>query len=303
MAINFPTNPQNGDIFTDQGTSWQFDGVAWNVLGSTATAINKWSTFTADTGSTTADNENDIINIVGGTSIATTIIGDTLTVSYTGGSGDGGSDQNLWFTIAGDTGLTTPDSTTDTLNIVGGTDISTAVVDDTLTINFTGDAGGANALNDLTDVSTQGTGNGSILYNNGESWVVTTESFAKWYMPAMYMLETTAQDSTAYRFPSHYGNTNNPTLYAISGTTIAFDLTGSGGHPFEIQDPTGNQYNNGVVHVSTTGVVSTGASAQGKDDGYLYWQIPFGISGAYRYQCTVHVPMVGAISIKAFNAV
>ena len=47
---------------------------------------------------------------------------------------DTGSTQNLWHTISSDSGTTTPNSTTDTLTIAGGTGIATAVSGDTLTI-------------------------------------------------------------------------------------------------------------------------------------------------------------------------
>ena len=46
----------------------------------------------------------------------------------------GAADQNLWHTIDSDSGSTTPNSTTDTLTVSGGTGITTAVSGDTLTI-------------------------------------------------------------------------------------------------------------------------------------------------------------------------
>jgi plastocyanin len=57
------------------------------------------------------------------------------------------------------------------------------------------------------------------------------------------------------------------------------------------------------VHVTTSGVVTTGASAQGKSSGTLYWKIPDSISGNYRYQCQSHVGMVGTITIKNFGSI
>ena len=48
------------------------------------------------------------------------------------------SNLNLWLTIEADTGSTSADNPTDTLTIVGGDDISTTIVGDTLTINHTG---------------------------------------------------------------------------------------------------------------------------------------------------------------------
>jgi hypothetical protein len=46
-------------------------------------------------------------------------------------------DQNLWETVTADTGSTTANTITDTLTIAGGTDISTSITGDTLTINST----------------------------------------------------------------------------------------------------------------------------------------------------------------------
>jgi plastocyanin len=56
--------------------------------------------------------------------------------------------------------------------------------------------------------------------------------------------------------------------------------------------------------VSTTGVVTTGASAQGKDSGTLYWKIPASLGGVnYAYQCDDHVGMVGTITIKGIATI
>lgn len=119
------------------------------------------------------------------------------------------------------------------------------------------------------------------------------------YLPAITMLAVSNSGASAYRF-DQYGTTDNPTIYAINGTTIAFKLNASG-HPFLIQTPGGSNYNTGLFHVTTAGVVSTGASAQGKDSGTLYWKIPTDISGGYRYQCGAHAPMVGLITVKTFS--
>lgn len=189
----------------------------------------------------------------------------------------GGADQNLWATIAGDSGSATANTTTDTLTVAGGTNITTSVANDTVTINFDGTLGSATFAG-LTEVA-----NASL-------------NISKIYMPAMAMFTVDNAGTSAYTFNSHYTG-NNPTIYVLSGTTIAFDLSGASGHPFEIQDPTSSPYNIGLVHVATDGTVSTGANAQGKDSGVLYWQINEALSGTYRYQCQLHTAMVGGISI------
>ena len=121
----------------------------------------------------------------------------------------------------------------------------------------------------------------------------------KIYLPAITMLTVSNSGASAYRF-DQYGTTDNPTIYAINGTTIAFNLAATG-HPFLIQTPGGVNYNIGLTHVTPGVVVTTGSAAQGKDSGTLYWKVPTDISGGYRYQCSVHAPMVGSISIKPFS--
>jgi plastocyanin len=116
-------------------------------------------------------------------------------------------------------------------------------------------------------------------------------------LPAITQLAVTNNLAVAYRF-DQYGTADDPTIYAISGTTIAFNLNVTG-HPFLIQTSGGVNYNDGLVHVSTTGTVVTGASAQGQQTGTLYWKIPVGTVGNYRYACSIHtVAMVGVITIK-----
>ena len=173
----------------------------------------------------------------------------------------------------------------------------------------------------LTDLSISDGSNGQVLTTNGSGAFtfatpasgVTTFSaltdastasidIGKIYEPAIAMLRVDNVGVNAYTFPSHYSG-NNPTIYVISGTTIAFDLDNISGHPFEIQDSAGAPYNTGLVHVSTTGVVSIGAAAQDKSSGTLYWRVPESIFGTYRYQCQLHVAMVGGITIKRLSVI
>jgi plastocyanin len=60
-----------------------------------------------------------------------------------------------------------------------------------------------------------------------------------------------------------------------------------------------------MVHVSTTGIVTTGASAQGRNSGTLYWKIPANASGTYQYVCSSHVAlgMFGTITVKDIAAI
>lgn len=188
--------------------------------------------------------------------------------------------DNYSFFVAGDDSTLREISNGESIKFVGaGSVTTTSDAEGNITIT------GATASTDfstLNDVSTAG---------------MTVDQI---YLPAITMLYVTNSGASAYLFDQYSGN--NPTLYAISGTTIAFELA-STGHPFLIQTGAGSNYDTGLVHVSTTGTVSTGASAQGKDSGVLYWKIPIGTTGNYRYQCGVHAPMVGTITIKNFVSV
>jgi hypothetical protein len=222
-----------------------------------------------------ADQINDTLTLVAGSNITITTDAstDTITIAAAGGGGSA-SDSFSIIAVAGQDNVVA-DSATDTLTLVAGSGISitTNAGTDTITV--------INANTTFASLS--------------DSASTTVDQI---YLPAITSLTVTNSGASAYRF-DQYGSADNPIIYAINGTTIAFKILSSG-HPFLIQNGAGINYNTGLIHVSTTGIVSTGASAQGKDSGTLYWKIPTDISGGYRYQCSVHAPMVGSITIKSF---
>jgi hypothetical protein len=280
MAINFPNNPTVNLQYTLGDTTWEWTGTAWDVV-STTVGVNCFDKISVAGQSTIeADSNSDTLTVVAGTNvtITTNANNDAITINSTAG---GGSSSNSFETIAvaGQSSVVA-DSATDTLTLAAGTGISitTNAGSDTVTITNTGSAG-VTAFTGLSDAAG-----------------LTVDKF---YLPAITMLTVTNSGASAYRF-DQYGTTNNPTVYAINGTTIAFNLQASG-HPFLIQTPGAANYSTGLIHVSTLGVVTTGSEAQGKDSGTLYWKIPTDISGGYRYQCGNHVTMVGLIFIKTFN--
>ena len=120
--------------------------------------------------------------------------------------------------------------------------------------------------------------------------------------PAITRLNVTASGSSGYLFTNQYNNTVNPTIYAISGTTIAFNLDVPG-HPFLIQTTGGANSNLGLIHVDIDGTEGIGGAAQGKTSGTVYWQIPVNVTGNYKYQCAAHTVMNGIITIKDISAI
>jgi plastocyanin len=121
---------------------------------------------------------------------------------------------------------------------------------------------------------------------------------------AVATYDVLAVNPIAYTFLNFF-STQNPTIYALSGTTIAFNLQVPG-HPTVLQTTGGvdlvwttvNTYGT-LIHVSESGVVSTGANAMGQVTGTLYWNINPSFSGTVRYQCTLHPLMRGNIVVKS----
>jgi plastocyanin len=263
MALVFPKNPYPGIIFSAGDNRWTWDGVAWNLL-----PLDEYELPIA-TNTTIGGVKVDGVSVV---------IDDTGTITALSGAEVTLTNGYETISVAGQNPIVAT-SPTDTLTLIAGTGISilTDSETDSITINNTVTAPTV-TFSSLTELS-----NASLTVD-------------KMYLPAITMLVVTSNGALSYRF-DQYDSTDNPTIYAISGTTIAFNLQ-SPGHPFLVKDNANNNYNTGLVHVSALGIVSSGTSAQGKDTGTVYWKIPAGISGEYRYQCSAHLAMAGTIVIK-----
>ena len=260
-------------VLTDLSIS---DGTNGQVL---TTDGNGSFTFTTISGVGGEYSDTDV-NAHLNTSSATT----NEILSWTGSDYDwvaqSGEDNQNAFSIVAISGQPDAAATTvtDTLTLAAGTGVSLTTSGNTVTIANTVSAGASN-FDDLGDVTTAGIRIDQI------------------YEPAIAMLRVDNSGATAYTFPSHYSG-NNPTIYAISGTTLAFDLSAIPGHPFELQDNTLTALTSNLVHVAPDGTVSTNSNAQGKDSGTLYWRIPENANNTFAYQCQFHAGMVGSITVK-----
>jgi plastocyanin len=115
--------------------------------------------------------------------------------------------------------------------------------------------------------------------------------------PGVTTFSVTNSGSSAYLFDQYPGN--NPDIYLHPGQTVSFNLNVSG-HPFMIRvSPGGANYDTGLTHVSTAGIVTTEAGAQAKVTGTLIWKVPYSlVDTTYVYQCAVHSGMVGNLIIQ-----
>jgi len=146
-------------------------------------------------------------------------------------------------------------------------------------------------------------GNGSALseltFGNITTFATAGLTTDELYLQGTTRLNVSNSGSSGYLF-DQYGATVNPPLYVTSGQTLAFNLNVTG-HPFLIQTSAGANYSTGLVYVNTAGTVSTTTAAQGQIAGTLYWKIPYGITGNYKYQCSVHGGMNGNIVVTDAN--
>lgn len=121
---------------------------------------------------------------------------------------------------------------------------------------------------------------------------------------AIATLDVANNLSSAYTFNSHYSG-DNPTVYALGGATLAFDLTNvSVDHPFLIQENSGAGFANittGIIHVADDGTITEGSGAQGQTSGTVYWEVPITSTSTWQYICSVHSAMVGTLSIKSMS--
>lgn len=190
----------------------------------------------------------------------------------------GGGNQNLFATITADTGSTTADATTDTLTFTGGTDISTSITGDTLTINYTGTP--TTTFSGLTDTNLAGVAQGNSIFYDGSQWVDIASPLVWWDIGS-----NGASDFT-FSGPGFPTTANDPTLYVSRGFTYVFDNTANGtAHPFRIQSTQG---------LSGT-AYTTGQS--GSTTGVLYWTVPMNAPNVLYYQCTIHASMQGTINV------
>ena len=308
--------PSDGQVikWNDVSSKWEPANDDSGGGGGGGTTQNLFETVTADTGTTTASAATDTLIIAGGTNIATAITGDTVTVNMTGTLGD--VNQNAYGVIGSDSGNKTADSAITTINLIGGTGISTAVSGDNLTITndspnvtqvvyrtITGDTGTTTAalststLNiaggtGLTSVASSNTltlnaamytatspqENHNLIFN-GLSWDCTTSPTIGFAI--------VSNGSSAYRISGGGVNTStdNPTIYVYRGFTYRFDNETGSAHPFALRQTSGGS--------SVTDGVS------GNQEGVQFWTVPMSLAAGttYVYQCTLHAAMVGNLTV------
>jgi plastocyanin len=243
----------------------------------------------------------------------------SFSVSTGSASGSGGLSYNdttgvFTFTPPSITTYTLPQATTSVLGgvkvdgstitinsgtgVISSAGVTSVVGSGYISVNTVG--GVATVSNTLTNFRNLSDSGNVVI--NGAGLTIDKVS-----IHAVATYDVLAVNPVAYTFLNFFSG-QNPTIYALSGTTIAFNLQVPG-HPTVLQTTGGvdldwttiNTYGT-LVHVSESGTVSTGASAMGKTLGTLYWNINPSFSGTVRYQCTLHTLMRGNIVVKSITS-
>lgn len=228
MAINYPLSPAIDDTFTDGTTTWQWDGTAWNVVSS-GTGDNKFVTVQADTGTTTADGSQDTLILAGGTDISTSITGDTVTFAFTGEAGGGVGD--VFKTINSDDG-TAVASGEDTLAVLGGTHISTAIATDTKNVAITLDSF---PIGYLSNVSDSAPTSGQVLKWDGAQWAPAVDIAS-----GGAGLDADTLDGFDSAYYLNYNNfTNTPSVLTLTDISVGNELPAAGDGAISYDNTTG----------------------------------------------------------------
>jgi plastocyanin len=268
----------DGDLYVWSGTAWNNVGTIQGPTGPTGpTGASGADGLDGDTG---AAGDTGPTGPTGATGQDSTVEGPTGPTGATGATGP--SD--------GPTGPTGPTGPAGDAGPTGPTGASSDVAGPTGPTGPTGATGsaGSTTFSGTTDATAAGITIDEVAYS------------------AIARLTVTNSGASAYLFNSHYSG-NNPTIFALGGATIAFNLVGLDSHPFLVQADTGSGFANitaGLIHVATDGTISLDSSAQNKTSGTLYWNVPVtAASGGYRYICSVHSSMVGTITHKSLSAI
>ena len=148
-------NIDNDSTFTaNSGTRLVTQSAIKSYVDTAAAPQNLFATFTAETGTTTANTATDTFNIVGSGGISTTIVADTITITNTAPN----QDQNLFTGIVITGGIedtVSANSTTTNLNFTAGTGIAITSDDATKTITFAATGGGGSGTPGGADTQVQ----------------------------------------------------------------------------------------------------------------------------------------------------
>jgi len=260
-----------------------------------------------------AEQVNDTLTLIAGTGMAITTDNTADSITFTAsvpryqtmnvqGTAITATSVNTTFSFFQGSGISlTSDEPNKTMTIVNsgvtgitaGTGIS--VNNSTGSVTITNSISNHSSLTDVVSAVYPAYSGGGVNTNNFGTLTVD-----KTFLQAMVRLSVAfvfdgSNAGSGYRFDSHYGAEIDPTLYFITGTTVAFNLNVAG-HPFQLLSSGGTVFTANLIHVATNGAVTTGANVQAnRTSGTLYWNIPENPTSlvGFAYRCSIHTTTMG----------
>lgn len=194
----------------------------------------------------------------------------------------GASSQNLWQTIVADTGSTTANTTTDSLTIAGGTNCTTSITGDTVTVNVDGSFEFAS----LTDVNfTSLTRGDSLTYDPTGAGAL--DAWVNQPSPTLWYIFSVGLNNNSYLIEGPgQAQTDDPDLHLYRGFTYIFVNNAGSNHPLRFQSTTGLSGSEWTLGVT------------GDKTARQYFTVPHSAPNTLYYQCTIHANMAGTLFIK-----
>ena len=270
MAIDFPSNPSDGQTKTYKGKTWTYDSSTTSWIFTPSTFTETDPIVGAINGLVKAGGDGSISAAIAGTDYlsSTDDIDTRLKVLPTNPS-DG--HVLSWNSTSGDYVWVAQSS--------GGTNYTDSDVNTHLNVSPTKPTDGYVLSWDATADS----GNGDYAWvaqssgggSSSTTWTLNADGASSDYIFSGPGIET--------------GNTNDPELFLVRGQTYIFSNQ-SGSHPFQIQSTSGaggTSYSTGVTNNNTVGDV--------------IFTVPMDAPDTLYYQCTSHSSMGGTINISGYT--
>ena len=192
---------------------------------------------------TTANSATDTLTIQGGTDITTSLVGDVITIAYTGSGGGGGGSVNDAFktiAISPSGGSVIADASEDTLTLENGNNISMSANSGTDTITINATAAGTNEQVQFNNAGNFG-GDSDFTYNSSTNTLTIKNLIAESVNPPSTLTGTYTISSPTTITLDPTSEIINDAPMKLKGYTVAQlgSLTSSAGAMVYCTDETG----------------------------------------------------------------
>ena len=238
-------NGGNGITITASGTGTGSNVDQITIENASPNIVqNVFQTIQVDgAATTTANTATDTLTIQGGTDITTSLVGDVITIAYTGSGGGGGGSVNDAFktiAISPSGGSVIADASEDTLTLENGNNISMSANSGTDTITINATAAGVNEQVQFNNAGNFG-GDADFTYNSTSNTLTIKNLIAESVNPPSTLTGTYTISSPTTITLDPTSEIINDAPMKLKGYTVAQlgSLTSSAGAMVYCTDETG----------------------------------------------------------------